>query len=79
MMSVEQSVEFLAGETELFGENLPQFHFVHHESHITWPGQWLCSYLHLSTVLPNAFQCKSIPVPDNFASGWGAMYFRIHE
>jgi hypothetical protein len=38
-MSVEQSVEWeLVGETELLGENLPQFHFVHHKSHMTWPG-----------------------------------------
>jgi hypothetical protein len=39
MMSVEQSVEWeLAGETEVLGENLSQYHFVHHKSHMTWPG-----------------------------------------
>jgi hypothetical protein len=35
MMSVEQSVECLAAETEVLGKNLTQFHFVHHKSHIT--------------------------------------------
>jgi hypothetical protein len=36
MMSVEQSVECeLAKETEVLGENLPQFQFDHHKSHIT--------------------------------------------
>jgi hypothetical protein len=39
MMSVEQSVEWeLVGETEVLGENLPQRHFAHHKSHMTWPG-----------------------------------------
>jgi hypothetical protein len=28
----------LAGETELFGNNLLQCHFVHHKSHMLWPG-----------------------------------------
>jgi hypothetical protein len=38
MMSVGQSVEWrLAGETEVFGENLPQRHFVHHKSHLPDP------------------------------------------
>jgi hypothetical protein len=39
MMSVKQSVEWrLAGETEVLGEYLPQRHFVHHKSHMNWPG-----------------------------------------
>jgi hypothetical protein len=35
MMSVEQSVECLAGETEVLGENLPQCRFIHHKSRMT--------------------------------------------
>jgi hypothetical protein len=37
-MSVEQSEWELAGETEVLGENLAQYHFIHHKSHITWTG-----------------------------------------
>jgi hypothetical protein len=38
MMSVEQSVEWLAGEAKALGENLPQRRFVHHKSHMTDQG-----------------------------------------
>jgi hypothetical protein len=39
VMTVEQLVECeLAGETEILGENLPHYHFVHSESHMTWHG-----------------------------------------
>jgi hypothetical protein len=37
-MNVEQLMEWkLAGETEVLGENPPQYHFVHQKSHLTWP------------------------------------------
>jgi hypothetical protein len=40
MMSVEQSVEGMAGETEVLGENLPQCHFIYQQFqfHIISPG-----------------------------------------
>jgi hypothetical protein len=31
-------VEWMAGETEVLGENLPRRHLVHHKSHLTRPG-----------------------------------------
>jgi hypothetical protein len=33
-MIMEKSVEWLAGETEAVGENLPQCRFVHHKPHM---------------------------------------------
>jgi hypothetical protein len=39
MMNVDQSVHLeLAGETEVLGKNLSQYHFVHHKSRMTWAG-----------------------------------------
>jgi hypothetical protein len=39
MMIVEQSMEWeLAGETEVLGDKLAQYHFFHHKSHMTLPG-----------------------------------------
>jgi hypothetical protein len=38
MMSVEQSVEWLAGETESLGGDMPQNHYIHYKSRMTWPG-----------------------------------------
>jgi hypothetical protein len=38
IVRMENFVECLAGDTEVLGENLPSFHFVHHKSHFTWPG-----------------------------------------
>jgi hypothetical protein len=34
VMSMEQLVEWVAGETEVLDENLPQNRFVHHISHM---------------------------------------------
>jgi hypothetical protein len=37
-MMMEKLVESLAGETEVLGENLTQYHFVHHKHHML-PGR----------------------------------------
>jgi hypothetical protein len=37
-MMMEKLVEWLAGETEVLGENLPQCRFVHHKPHML-PGR----------------------------------------
>jgi hypothetical protein len=38
-MNLEPLLEWeLAGETEVLGDNLPQCHFVHHKSPVTWTG-----------------------------------------
>jgi hypothetical protein len=38
IMRMEKLVEWMAGETEVLGENLPRRHFLHHKSHLTRPG-----------------------------------------
>jgi hypothetical protein len=38
IMMMEKLVEWLAGETEVLGENLPQCRFVHHKPHMV-PGR----------------------------------------
>jgi hypothetical protein len=38
IVRMENLVEWMAGETEVLRENLPQRHFVHHKSHSTRPG-----------------------------------------
>jgi hypothetical protein len=38
IMMMEKFVEWLAGEPEVLGENLPQFRFVHHKPHVL-PGR----------------------------------------
>jgi hypothetical protein len=35
IVRMENLLEWMAGETEVLGENLPRRHFVHHKSH--WP------------------------------------------
>jgi hypothetical protein len=40
IMRMDNLVEWwLAGETEVLGENPPQYHFVRNESHMTWPDE----------------------------------------
>jgi hypothetical protein len=38
IVRMENSMEWMAGETEVLGEYLPRRHFVHHKSHLTRPG-----------------------------------------
>jgi hypothetical protein len=38
IVMMEKLMEWLAGETEVLGENLPQCRFVNHKSHMTRPG-----------------------------------------
>jgi hypothetical protein len=53
IMIIEKSVEWLAGETEVLGENLPQCRFVHHKPHMLpvrepGPPRWEASVYPLS-------------------------------
>jgi hypothetical protein len=48
IMMIEKLVQWLAGETEVVGENLPQCRFVHHKPHMLpvrepGPPQWEAS------------------------------------
>jgi hypothetical protein len=38
IVKMENLVEWMTGETEVLGENLPRRHYVHHKSHLTTPG-----------------------------------------
>jgi hypothetical protein len=38
IVRMENLVEWMAGETEVLGENLPRRHFVQNKSHLTRPG-----------------------------------------
>jgi hypothetical protein len=38
IVRMENLVEWMTGESEVLGENLPRRHFVHHKSHLTRPG-----------------------------------------
>jgi hypothetical protein len=51
----------LAGETEVFGENLFQLHFVHHKSQLTEPGPplWEASDYGAATFQALMFSCES--------------------
>jgi hypothetical protein len=49
IMMMEKLVEWLAGETEVLGENLPQCRFIHHKPHMLpgrepGPLRWEASY-----------------------------------
>jgi hypothetical protein len=49
IVKMENLVEWMAGETEVLGENLPRRHFFHNKSHLTrpgiepWPPRWEAS------------------------------------
>jgi hypothetical protein len=59
-MIMEKSVEWLAGETEVLGENLPQCRFVHHKPHmlpVREPGspRWEAASNRWATARPQQF------------------------
>jgi hypothetical protein len=71
MMSVEQLVEWLAGKPEIFGENLPQCHLVHHKSHMIWTGArtraaavWIRALTAWAMARPGVFQLHPVKPTD---------------
>jgi hypothetical protein len=74
MMNVEQSAECeLAGETKILGENLPQCHFGHHKSQMTWPGlePWANNITHSVIYKPswevdNSLSCSTQNIPSMY-------------
>jgi hypothetical protein len=65
IMIMEKSVEWLAGEAEVLGENLPQCRFVHHKPHILpvrEPGPSFRTYLTICFLVNGQKICFEINI-----------------